>query len=109
MNRPLALAFALFAVLTTAACSGDTTGEACTETADCQKGQTCYTDLRDGFCSRGCTDEGTDRACGSGTVCSQSGERLFCAPTCEETADCRTGYACLEVRGTTVKTCRPRT
>lgn len=108
MNRPFRLAFALCAALVAAACSGDTTGDACTETTDCQTGQTCYTDLPQGYCSKGCTDEGTDRACGSGTVCSQTATRMLCAVTCEGNDDCRTGYACLAVAGSSLKSCQPR-
>lgn len=108
MNRPFALVLTVVAALSLAGCSGDTTGEACTETADCQTGQTCYTDLPEGYCSKGCTNEGTDRGCGSGSVCSQSEDRLLCAKTCEEHTDCREGYSCLGVSGSNVKSCRPQ-
>ena len=111
MNRSLLAPF--FAVtlgcwLALSACSPDTTGDACTQNDDCQTGQTCYTDFPDGYCTKGCTNAGTDKACGAGTVCSPSGERMLCALICKEQDDCRDGYECNGVPGTELKSCRPK-
>jgi hypothetical protein len=108
MFRPAASLLLFCAALSLTACSADTTGADCAESADCQAGQTCYTDFPGGYCAKGCTTEGADKACGTGSVCSRSGERLLCAATCETKADCREGYECNGVTGSNLKSCRPK-
>jgi hypothetical protein len=91
-----------------AGCGRSSVGRACETHQDCDNGQTCYTELAGGFCSRGCDLQGSIANCPDGTICSPFGDRLLCAPICQAQGDCREGYECNGLSGTEVKSCRPK-
>jgi hypothetical protein len=84
-------------------CGGYPVGNTCEETFHCASGQSCYAQVDTevafpgGFCSRSCDVEGEVNQCPSDSVCTRTGTRLLCAPTCKEAADCREGYTCQPV------------
>lgn len=96
------------AAVTLAACGGTSVGRECTATADCQAGQTCYTDFAGGFCSKGCAMLGSEQDCPGGTVCSPHNNQQLCAPICETKAECRADYECNGITGSDKKSCRPK-
>lgn len=97
-----------FAIFTLSACGGTSVGNECTETANCDSGQTCYTQLPGGYCSKGCSVEGSTTECPGGTVCSNHSNILLCAPTCQTKEDCRADYECNGLSGSEEKSCRPK-
>lgn len=104
---------ALGAWLLVAVACGPTSrvGQPCTVKADCEGGQSCYTSLPGGFCSKGCTFQGaTVSECPNGTVCTQlgTGNQQICAPVCDDAADCRAEYDCKAVTGSASSACQPR-
>lgn len=90
------------------ACGSSSVGDACQVNDDCDNGQTCYADRPEGYCSKGCLNEGTDRACPGGSVCAMNAGLLLCSATCETDENCRAGYVCATVANTTQKACRPQ-
>lgn len=101
-----ALLFTLAAVsLALAACGGNTVGRACTQTKECEPGQTCYLNAPGGACTKGCSMEGTAKDCPGGSVCASSLGLLLCSTTCTDDTQCRTGYSCLPVGQSTKSAC----
>lgn len=96
-----------------------TVGEPCTTRGDCGPSYSCFlkttngsVDVPGGYCSRGCTAEGAVSECAAGTLCTFFGDtQLICATECTTDAQCREGYACADVAGTSgaKKSCRPKT
>lgn len=91
-----------------AGCGASSVGRSCTATADCDNGQTCFTSAPGGYCSRGCSAEGTAVDCPGGTVCANHGGTLLCSSTCQTQAECRAEYECNGLTGSSVKACRPK-
>lgn len=106
MNRPLVVV--ALAALFAAGCGGSSVGRPCTTDSDCDTGQTCYTDVPGGYCSRGCSAEGSTTDCPGGTVCALHSTRLLCSAVCQQQSDCRTEYECNGLSGAEVKACRPK-
>lgn len=106
-RRLWGLGFSLCAALLFA-CAGTSVGDACDGDDDCDSGQTCYTDLPGGYCTKGCTVEGKTDECPRGSVCAVSGQHQLCAVECQTQADCRADYECNGVTGTNLKVCRPK-
>ena len=90
------------------ACGGTTVGRTCTQDSDCDKGQTCYPFVANGYCSKGCDAEGTSKDCPSGTICAQGVSSLYCANVCQSQGDCRSELECNGVTGSETKACRPK-
>lgn len=106
MKKTLAL---LLPLVLLAACGGTYIGHTCTSDADCVKGMSCFRQVNNGFCSRGCTAEGETSTCPGGTICAPLlGNTLLCSPICQEIAECRTGdgLTCGALLGSTQKGCR---
>lgn len=82
-------------------------GSACTGAPDCEYPNSCVTEFRDGFCTRGCDEEGSARTCPGGSVCASLQGTLYCAPTCGGDVKCRDGYECAAVPGSDAKACKP--
>jgi hypothetical protein len=108
MRRKLPALLSMMAASLLLACGGTSVGGACTTSDDCDPGQTCYTELPGGFCSKGCGNEGAQLECPSDTVCAAHANRLLCAPLCKDKGDCRGDYECNGVSGTNLKVCRPK-
>lgn len=106
MKRPLAALAFLFLI----ACGGGTNvGSPCTVNGDCNVGQYCNTATPGGFCTRGCTFEGTQlNECPGGSICTNVGSSLVCAPICTGATGCRDQYECNGTTGSSVKSCRPK-
>lgn len=86
-------------------------GGACTTNADCDYGQICNSGGAGGFCSRGCSLDGTRGECPEGGTCSTVGTgigttSLICVPLCSG-GGCREGYECVAAGGT-VTACKPK-
>jgi hypothetical protein len=83
-------------------------GAACARTADCQAGWTCQADALGwpgGYCLRdGCT---RDAECGAGGVCLVGTVRSACFARCTSSAQCRSGYACVQVGAASSRLCFP--
>lgn len=101
----IALAVAPLVLL---ACGGPNVGRACTLSADCDRGQECYTQAPAGFCSKGCSAEGSFAECPGDSICAQNSGLLLCAPICREQGDCRPEYECVGVANNAQKACRPK-
>lgn len=99
--------FFALALLTLAAC-GPVLGLPCKTRADCGASMSCYP-TTDGFCSHGCTAEGVDFDCPSGTICTYFGtSNLVCSLPCKVDSDCRSGYECAPVQNSSnLYACRP--
>ncbi len=96
-----------FAALVVVACNNPTgIGSPCTIDSDCDRGQVCFNEAG-GFCSRGCSFEGTTRECPTGSVCTNTGASLVCAQVCQGPAECRDKYECAAVAASTVMACQP--
>lgn len=94
--------------LSLAACAGPSVGRACTQRSDCETGQECYTQAPGGFCSKGCSAEGSLAECPGDTVCTQNAGLLLCAPICTDQGACRPEYECVGVANSSHKACRPK-
>jgi hypothetical protein len=107
MKRPLvAIAF-----LFLGACgSGASIGSPCTVNGDCNSGQYCNTAVAGGYCTRGCTFEGTQiKECPQGSVCTSFGTNaLVCTAICNGAGDCRDGFECNGTSGSSTKSCKPK-
>ena len=103
----VALAFLVFA-----GCFNNSTdvGTPCTVTADCDPAHFCDTSSPGGFCTKGCTFEGTTtKECPSGSVCTYTGGTVMvCANTCKTDANCRDQYGCYPVKNSTLLACGPK-
>ena len=88
-------------------CSDDreSVGDACSE-GTCSSGLECRLDLPGGFCAQSCDVEGAQGGCPFETLCARQFEALLCSPVCDSQSDCREGYACDGVSGTSQKTCQ---
>lgn len=109
MKRTWGFALVVAAGVLLSGCGESSVGKACASTDECDNGQTCYTDVPGGYCSKGCTTEGTDEECPGGSVCATNSGKLLCSETCQTQADCRADYECNGVTGSSVKACRPKT
>lgn len=100
----------VIAAFVLSACGGlNTLGAACTTDTECTKGQTCQTDLPQGFCGAGCSTQGSAVGCPAGSVCAyQGGTRLLCSPICTQDSECRENYRCAGVIGGTLAACTPK-
>jgi hypothetical protein len=84
-------------------CSGgdQKNGTACAVDGDCASPNTCHKDLPGGYCTQTCSRPG--QTCGTGSVvayCAKNGGTLRCSAYCTSNADCRAGYTCEDVPGT---------
>ncbi len=100
---------ALFFALFLSACGSSSVGRPCTVDTDCDNGQTCLTSAPNGYCTRGCSLEGSATDCPGGTICADHGGRLYCSQPCQTQTDCRAEYECNGVTGSSHKVCRPKT
>ncbi|MBX5481835.1 MAG: hypothetical protein IRZ16_08350 [Myxococcaceae bacterium] len=105
MKRVMA---ALWAAVLLGACGSVNVGQPCETNDDCAPSLSCYTDRPGGYCTKGCSEPGSDKECPGGTVCAMNGGQSLCSVTCEEQADCRDGYQCNGVPDSTVKVCAPK-
>lgn len=107
MKRLLVVGIGLISLLS--GCGVVRVGESCEKRDDCVPAQECLLNVPGGFCTRGCTEEGTTRDCPEGTICTFFGKSLLvCSPLCQSNGDCRVNYECVEAGGTTArKACRP--
>lgn len=101
----------LFVALTLAfvtACGPAAVGQKCTTNADCTDSNSCFNTVAGGFCSRGCTAQGTVRDCPDKTACAQvASNTLVCSNECTDDTQCNTALRCLPVvDGSTTKVCR---
>lgn len=108
MKRALLPLFAV-ACLAGSACGKSSVGNPCTVSTDCDPGQTCLTSAPGGYCSKGCSAEGTSVDCPGGTVCASFAGALMCSAVCQQQSDCRAEYECNGLTGSSVKACRPKT
>lgn len=104
MKHALILFFALFSF----GCGTTSTGLECTVNLDCDDGQTCYTAAPGGYCTSGCSVEGSDEDCPEQTVCASTTFGLVCARLCSAQSDCREAYECNGVSRSDAKVCRPK-
>lgn len=100
--------FSALALCALWACGGSSIGQPCTVNDDCDNGQTCFTSAPGGYCSKGCSIEGSNADCPGGSVCAQNAELLLCSNTCQSQGDCRADYECNGVTGSDAKACRPK-
>lgn len=90
--------------------TGELSGGACTDDADCLGalfGAGCLTDAQypEGYCISGCQ---VDADCADGTHCATlAGGGQACVPDCAGNNDCRTGYECFDWAGDLTNTCGP--
>ena len=105
MKNTLLVALVLGSLL---GCGSHEIGRFCAKTADCSPSYTCFTDVKDGFCSRGCTIEGSIEECPLGSICAPIGPNaLVCSPTCNDAAECsHVELTCGALSGSTKKACR---
>ncbi|MFL5318519.1 MAG: hypothetical protein ACJ790_02610 [Myxococcaceae bacterium] len=94
--------------LLAAGCGGTDVGHSCTTNSDCSNGLSCNTNQPGGYCTKGCSVEGSGTECPGGSVCSSQGGGLLCALVCQGQNDCRAEYECNGVSGSDQKTCRPK-
>ncbi|MHB8872807.1 MAG: hypothetical protein ACYC8T_03890 [Myxococcaceae bacterium] len=104
MTRALLLAL-MASSLALASCGGTSIGRPCTQDKDCEPGQTCYPNLAGGTCTKGCSAEGTARNCPGQTLCAVSVNLLLCSTECTEAGQCREGFGCTPVPGTSKSAC----
>ena len=73
-------------------------------------GQYCNTSVAGGYCTRGCTFEGTQlQECPAGSICTSFGSAAqVCANICTGDGSCREGLQCNGVSGSNVKSCKPK-
>ena len=94
-------------------CQGNTVGVGCTSDSECDRGQSCFTNgFPGGYCTKGCTHEGTTTECPNGTICARtsvlSSSTLFCGIWCKGDGECRGGqYTCAATAGSEQKACAP--
>ena len=112
--RPTLWMFSFAAALALLACADPRAaklGIACTANADCAEGQTCQTGAPMGYCTQPCQTAGSTSECPSGGLCTDvtlgGATMRICARICQNQSDCRTGYQCNGVSGSSVKSCRP--
>ena len=89
-------------VLFLASCR-NTVGADCQRDADCGGETFCATNMPGGYCSYDCTRGN----CPTGSQCLtfDRGESAFCYETCTSSRDCRPGYACFAVTGSSQGFC----
>lgn len=75
-------------------------GADCDSAADCAEDLSCEPDLPGGYCTK--TDCGS---CPDGAACVEQDGASRCMDRCEQTRDCRIGYVCDAVAGSSV--CQP--
>ena len=73
---------------------GQSIGDSCTTSSECETGQICDTTLPAGYCTvKQCTFTG----CPEEALCvSFSDFDSYCMLKCTENSDCRDGYSCVE-------------
>ncbi len=87
---------------------GGSVGQSCKADTDCDNGQTCLTSAPEGYCTKGCSLEGSVIDCPRDTVCAAHAGRLYCSALCTQQSDCRAGYECNGVGASQEKACRPK-
>ncbi|MBK7858191.1 MAG: hypothetical protein IPJ65_06120 [Archangiaceae bacterium] len=96
----------LLLLLCSMAC-GPTVGDPCTTDRDCL-GRTCLNDgLPGGYCTLSCSMSDPN-TCPAGSVCIRDAIRNGvngCFRSCASTRDCRSGYSCEKVRGSSSTVC----
>lgn len=102
------LIFGLIATAFLAACGETNVGQSCTVNEDCDPGLSCYTDRPGGYCTKGCSEVGSDKECPGGSLCATNGGQVLCSPECKEQSDCRENYQCNGVSGSNMKVCAPK-
>ena len=103
-------------------CGGDDSplpariGQACSATSACASGEMCLADQPGGLCVKACTESGSSRECGAGSICDTVNvtaadggvvDMVLCLADCQHDEDCRAGYSCNGVSSGTGKVCRP--
>jgi hypothetical protein len=102
--RKTLLLLASLAVLPLLGC-GTSIGDTC-DSSGCGSDLSCRADLPGGFCTKSCTQAGDTASCTEDSVCVQQFSALMCAPRCEEQSDCREGYQCNGLTGSSIKACQ---
>ncbi len=99
----------LTSMLVTACSSYSLVGERCTESGDCEPGQSCFPLVDGGFCSKGCAQLGDTRECTTGSICTfMGGSSQVCSPVCKDGVVCPEGTTCKAVSGTSdQQSCQP--
>lgn len=61
-----------------------------------------------GELGQACNDPGSEEACVDGAICTnENGDDGSCREICTGQKDCRKGYSCNGVSGTSTKSCQP--
>lgn len=110
--KPILLVTA-FLSFATACGSVSTIGAPCTVNTECEYGQVCNSSGAGGFCTRGCTFDGSRGECPTGSTCTMSGSGigttvLLCLPLCAGGSGCRDGYECVAAGSTKITACKPK-
>lgn len=96
-------------LLTATGCGGKASapiGAACKDSGDCASSSYCATNYPGGYCSMACT--GRPSACPSGSLCARvSPDTAECYSTCSANSDCRSGYGCFSITGSSQAICLP--
>jgi len=106
--RKALLSLLIGSALSVAGCGGTNVGQSCTTNSDCSNGLSCNTAQPGGYCTKGCSQEGSITECPGGSVCSSQGGGLLCAAVCQSQGDCRSEYECNGVSNSDSKSCRPK-
>lgn len=104
MRRPLLLLASLI-IFPLLGC-GSSIGDTCSVNGDCGDERVCRADFPGGYCTQGCTSEGDTASCPSDSICTAQFRSLVCMTRCKEHSDCREGYQCNGVTGTSIKSCQ---
>jgi len=94
-----------------AACSGTppNVGATCTASEGCDPGLQCDATADGGYCTTGCSTQGSTSECPDQSVCdSFAGGPKECFRICTVQADCRADQECNGLTGSTIKACKPK-